>query len=705
MKDKIQNEDLLSKKKQQTSLINQTNKDSNAKRRQHLDVHLKKQLLIEKDSSRKEEEKVTPSQSQIDPISTATVEDLLSNLNRIDRESELLLQSERETYDSLKVNDNNNNKYQSKETNSILSFLDDEEQNTKTTTFRQPTAQFRDYKSLEQKIATELEELREKQQQPPKWKTEAATILPSNNVKLTTNVKLAPTPKQKTIKKTEKDDDTTGGDNTAELKAKIYQQQLEIDDKTRTIASLEKGLSQQRELTIRHGQEAEKEMNLRIESQKNDYETIIQRHLSFIDQLIDDKKLLSEKCEQLVKELKDVEKNYSERLRQCEDRYKIDSQKLKDTLMAAEKIRRDKWIEEKTKKIKEMTVKGLEPEIQSLITKHKNEIKSLKSIHDAELLQADERASQRYIRITEELRENYEREKEASCQKERDLCRQRYEKSLEEEEKSFLEQRRRLYAEIEEEKNRIADQSNFQRRELDRLRKNLEENNLNAIETIKKEYQISKDELINKHQLEMKNQQEKLAIEKQTWEENYLKKQENWMLQKERELKEQVKRERDKEIETIITRLDTDSTMTREEIERTAENRVKRIRDKYEAELTEVEKSERETMERYNQLKAKYNEIEGDYETLKVVVKQKEKDFEGIKKLTDTLQDERNRLADVIRQDFSDRLVYTEEENKKIKLEMNELKSRQQLDIEKKQKEIDKLQKEKADELATVHEK
>lgn len=153
---------------------------------------------------------------------------------------------------------------------------------------------------------------------------------------------------------------------------------------------------------------------------------------------------------------------------------------------------------------------------------------------------------------------------------------------------------------------------------------------------------------------------------------------------------------------------------------------LRRIRDKYESELREVEKTERDTMERYNSLKAKYNEIEGEYERLKVVVKQKEKDIEGIKKvskisnflkqeieinffyeykLTDTLQEERNRLADVIRQEFSDRLIFTEEENKRIKLEMVEIKSRHQYEIEKKKEEFEKLQKEKADELSKLEEK
>lgn len=49
-----------------------------------------------------------------------------------------------------------------------------------------------------------------------------------------------------------------------------------------------------------------------------------------------------------------------------------------------------------------------------------------------------------------------------------------------------------------------------------------------------------------------------------------------------------------------------------------------------------MEKTERETMERYNNIKAKYNEIEGEYERLKVVCKQKEKDLEGIKKVKQT---------------------------------------------------------------------
>lgn len=82
-------------------------------------------------------------------------------------------------------------------------------------------------------------------------------------------------------------------------------------------------------------------------------------------------------------------------------------------------------------------------------------------------------------------------------------------------------------------------------------------------------------ELEKKHGDELKNLTEKLQIEKQSWEENHLKKQENWALQKERELKDKIKRERDKEIELLIAKFEADSTMTREESERTADSRIK----------------------------------------------------------------------------------------------------------------------------------
>ena len=69
-------------------------------------------------------------------------------------------------------------------------------------------------------------------------------------------------------------------------------------------------------------------------------------------------------------------------------------------------------------------MRGLEPEIQRLIAAHKAELKKVRCVQEAELLASDERAGQRYVEMTETLRDQLAREKEAACGRERELARQ-----------------------------------------------------------------------------------------------------------------------------------------------------------------------------------------------------------------------------------------------------------------------------------------
>uniref|UniRef100_UPI00398EE44B centrosomal protein of 131 kDa isoform X2 n=1 Tax=Pristiophorus japonicus TaxID=55135 RepID=UPI00398EE44B len=481
-----------------------------------------------------------------------------------------------------------------------------------------------------------------------------------------------------------------------EVTSSMIRLKLEHEEKKRAISMLQTALTQQRELTVRQMKETEKEMNHRLKLQKDQYESTIQRHLAFIDQLIDDKKGLTEKCESMVNELKQVDQKYTKKIQQMQDQHELEIKKLKEIMSATEKMRREKWIDEKTKKIKEITVKGLEPEIQKLIAKHKQEIKKLKTLHEAELLQSDERAAQRYIRQTEELREQLEREKEDLCQRERDLARHRYEKQLEQEEQAIQQQRRRLYAEVAEEKERLNQQAARQRAELDELRRQLEENCSLVTKALKEEFEKAKEEQERRHQAEIQSLKERLEIEKQTWEENYMKKQEAWLLTRERGLKDEVRKGRDKEIELVIQRLEEEVRISKHEAERVAENTIKHVRHKYESELRELERSERSLQERCNELKAQLMEAEGETIRFKGLFRYKEQEIEDIKKIKDRLTEERNSLAEVIRQEFADRLVSTEEENKRLKTEMSEVRARHRLEVE-------RITKEKEEELEEVH--
>ncbi|KFP22843.1 5-azacytidine-induced protein 1, partial [Egretta garzetta] len=480
-----------------------------------------------------------------------------------------------------------------------------------------------------------------------------------------------------------------------EVTSSIMRLKLEVEEKKRAISLLQTALAQQRELTVRHVKQTEKELGHQLRLQREQYEAAIQRHLAFIDQLINDKKLLSEKCEAVVAELKQVDQKYGKKITQMQEQHELEIKKLKELMSATEKIRREKWIDEKTKKIKEITVKGLEPEIQKLIAKHKQDIRKLKMLHEAELLQSDERAAQRYGRQAEELRGLLEREKEEQSQRERELARQRCEQQLEQEEQALQQQRGPLYAGGGGEAGEHPE-GRGQRAEAEELRQQLGASSSAVTRALKEEYEKEKEQQERRHQAEVKVLKDQLEIEKQAWEANYMKKEEAWLLARERELREEVRKERDKEIELVIQRLEADMSSAKEECERAAENRIKRIRDKYEVELQELERSERKLQERCNELKGRLAELEGESIRLQGLLKHKEQEVEEIQKVRDQLAQERSSLAQVIRQEFADRLVGTEEENKRLKAELVEMRARQRL-------ELDRVVQEKDRELEEVH--
>ncbi|XP_064006787.1 centrosomal protein of 131 kDa isoform X7 [Pogoniulus pusillus] len=448
-----------------------------------------------------------------------------------------------------------------------------------------------------------------------------------------------------------------------EVTSSIMRLKLEVEEKKRTVSLLQTALAQQRELTVRHIKQTEKELGHQLKLQREQYEAAIQRHLAFIDQVW---RTLGPFCEEI--------------------------KKLKEVMSATEKIRREKWMDEKTKKIKEITVKGLEPEIQKLIAKHKQDIRKLKMLHEAELLQSDERAAQRYGRQAEELRGLLERESEEQSQRHRQRC----EQQLEQEEQALQQQRRRLYAEVAEEKERLSQQAARQRAEVEELRQQLEASSSAVTRALKEEYTKEKEEQERRHQAEVKALKERMEMEKQAWEANYMKKEQAWLLSRERELREELRKERDKEIELVIERLEADMSSAKEECERAAENRIKRIRDKYEVELQELERSERKLQERCNELKRRLAELEGEGVHLRGLLKHKEQEVEETQKARDQLAQERSSLAEVIRQEFTDKLLGTEEENKRLKVEMAEMRARQRL-------ELDRVVQEKDQELEEVH--
>jgi len=167
------------------------------------------------------------------------------------------------------------------------------------------------------------------------------------------------------------------------------------------------------------------DLKRQLKMQKQQYEATIQRHLTFIDQLIDDKKVLNSKCEDLVKELKVLDEKYQRKIRTLNDSNSVEVKKIKENILASEKLYREQWVKEKTNRIKEMTVKGLEPEIESLMKRHKNEVSSIKSKHEAEMSKLEASLGFRFKQWKETHQTQIENEKETYGRREVEIAKEK----------------------------------------------------------------------------------------------------------------------------------------------------------------------------------------------------------------------------------------------------------------------------------------
>ena len=76
-------------------------------------------------------------------------------------------------------------------------------------------------------------------------------------------------------------------------------------------------------------------------------------------------------------------------------------------------------------------------------------------------------------------------------------------------------------------------------------------------------------------QAEMRELKSQLELEKHIWMETQNKKNEAHILSREQEIKNEMRANRDQEIEKVIQRLEEDSTQSKEELEATYHNKLK----------------------------------------------------------------------------------------------------------------------------------
>ncbi|XP_066261715.1 centrosomal protein of 131 kDa [Euwallacea similis] len=470
-----------------------------------------------------------------------------------------------------------------------------------------------------------------------------------------------------------------------ELARHLIDLSLSLKDKTSSISLLQNELSTLREQIMKQNKDTEVLMKQKLKHQKDDYEGVVKRHQKFIDQLIADKRALNQQCEGLIQEMKVLEDRYNTNMKAQEHKHQVEFKKLKEMHVASEKIKRDRWIAGKTQKIKELTVKSIEPEIQSMEKRQQQELTDLRQLHKREIEDLELKSARKLQQQCESLREKLVEEREKALAHEREVMRQRYEKLVESEEKGYQEQRRRLQT---DHATRIKE---CEEREAQAL---LEKEK--AIRQAQQEFDDRTQVLIRRQANEIKLLKEASQMEFETWQSNFKKQQLNMLLEKEGAIREQCRRERDKEIENVIERLENDASENKAQMEQSTENRIKRLREKYEKEIKDLEIAEKESKTKFIDTKKKLLESEEIIIGLKATTKQLESQLSEFRQLSENFTKDKEDIKDLLRKEMNDEVRTLEKEIAHLKnnrdKEIQQLYSRIKVSVARKDEILNELQ-------------
>ncbi|XP_049873595.1 centrosomal protein of 131 kDa [Pectinophora gossypiella] len=401
-----------------------------------------------------------------------------------------------------------------------------------------------------------------------------------------------------------------------ELAQRLVTASLQLEERSCCIALLQESLTNHKEQMISKVSTLEKQSHRNIAKVKQECEETIKRHQNFIDQLINDKKTLNHRIEQLVDERRSLEERWKRSAQALEERYKLELRNQHDKMAAAQQVARQRWVRQKAEKIKELTVKGLEGELREMAERQQKEISDLKMFH----AEQTGRMQAKHASELEELRRTLEEEKESALIKERQLASSRLEKQILELELTYQEQRTRLVAEMRAENDRLAsalgERERTQRDEIEKWKE--EQEALIAEKRMQMEQEIAKEK--ERVEESMQKKQEEMEQKFEQYKKEFEAEQQVLLKKKVTEISAQHKMERDREIERAIESMEAEAQAGRKELQEA----LRRNKEQYEAELKELGETEQATLRRYQDAQARIRHTEDRCAELEVTISQLE---------------------------------------------------------------------------------
>ena len=364
--------------------------------------------------------------------------------------------------------------------------------------------------------------------------------------------------------------------------AEILNMALELKEYKNTVTTMKQVIEELKQVSKQKDEYYKDQYVALQEKVKSDLTLTTNNKDAIIDNLVSEKRSLSMDIDRLNDELSKIELSYNKKISLLNDNFENERKKDKDAWYVAEKTRRKKWEETRMKEIKEMTIKGLEPEIERILQNHKQEMLKWEENLNDELRKQKDRLNKEFEKRLTEQREKYTKEKEEALEHERTLFLQRARNQTERFEDEYSEERRRWNSNLNAEISKLEGLREKDKKLYEDENKSNEEKHHKMLE--------EKEELYRQRVLDLeKRLNEKMALEIQTANFKANKDKEAFVEEKNREfdlkynnMKSDIMKDKEKQIEIIINKLGDETISERRkmqvECEIKAEERNKQLK-------------------------------------------------------------------------------------------------------------------------------
>lgn len=300
-------------------------------------------------------------------------------------------------------------------------------------------------------------------------------------------------------------------------------------------------------------------------------QSAIDEHLRCIRKLLSEKENLIKKVEDLQTEVASSTNKREAEIKRLRELHEKSLHDLRNRLSAQERAKRDEWSQKEAKRIKESTMKAMEPDIALLLNRHKAEKKRLEE-ELADAVQKREQMNAIKEKEMTEFKNKMTRDMEESSQREREAFRSQMQdhtdrlmRSLEEEKRLQDERRRNLEKNHEDVRQALIEQVTVMAKKLADAECKDQQRQVNSSSEVSDAVARAQAEMAEQHR------QMRLALEKEraALASNVQKASEQLLEARAAEIRQQCQRERDATIAKVVEKLEQEQLKAIQETKET----------------------------------------------------------------------------------------------------------------------------------------